>query len=159
MTMLEMISEWMRLMNQQFIPRRQSCLKFQEAFAGYFPAEFLAKSYYVVVPQMPVPAYEFLEQNGLEKLFDRDFAGLTLNNTYYLIPDVVDNPRVHFHELVHVAQWQRFGVKGFVSRYLEQLKTYGYDSMPLERQAYDLDAQFMAGGPVVDVIKRVHEEA
>lgn len=155
MTMLEIISEWMRLMNQQFIPSRKSCLEFREAFAGYFHEDFLANSYYVVVPQIPVPAYQFLEQHGLEKLFNRNLAGLTLNDTYYVVPEVADNLQIHFHELVHVAQWQNLGVEGFITRYLEELKSFGYDNMPLERMAYELDERYMAGGPVVDVQKTV----
>ncbi|WP_152206983.1 hypothetical protein [Marinobacter changyiensis] len=151
MTMIEIISEWIRLTNQQFVPQRKPCTEFKELFAGYFPEEFLATSYYVIVPQMPVPAYQFLEQHGLTDLFNRDLAGLTLNDTYYLIPGAEDNLRIHFHELVHVAQWQHWGVEDFVSRYLEELTNYGYDKMPLERMAYDLDALYVAGGPVVDV--------
>jgi hypothetical protein len=150
--MLAIITEWVRLMNQQFAMDRRPCTEFKELFAGYFPDAFLEKSYYVVVPQVPVPAYGFLEQHGLTTLFDRRLAGLTLNDTYYLVGEVADNLRVHFHELVHVAQWQQLGVEGFVCRYLEELRLYGYENMPLERMAYELDAQFVAGGPAVDVI-------
>lgn len=157
MTMLEIISEWMRLMNLQFDDLRRPCTAFKEPFAGYFPESFLAQTHYVVVPQMPVPAYQFLEQHGLTDLFNRDVAGLTLNNTYYLLPSVENNLRVHFHELVHVAQWQRLGVEGFVTRYLQELQAVGYDKMPLERMAYDLDAQYAAGGPVVHVPDVVNE--
>jgi len=155
MTMLEVISEWMRLMNQQFIPRRKSCLEFREAFAGYFHEELLANSYYVVVPQGPVPVEQFLEQHGFENLFNRELAGLTLNDTYYVVPEVADNLRIHFHELVHVAQWRNLGVERFITRYLEELRSFGYDQMPLERMAYELDERYMAGGPVIDVEKTI----
>jgi len=151
MTTMQVISEWVRLTNQQFVPQRKRCTEFKELFSGYFSEEFLAKSYYVVVPQIPVPAYQFPEQNGLTDLFNRDLAGLTLDDTYYLIPAVEDNLRIHFHELVHVAQWRHWGFEGFVSRYLEELTDYGYDEMPLERMARELDTQCVAGGPMVDV--------
>lgn len=104
---------------------------------------------------MPVPAYQFLADHGLTDLFNRNLAGLTLDNTYYLRPSVEDNLRIHFHELVHVAQWQHLGVEGFITRYLQELQAFGYDNMPLERMAYDLDAQYAAGGPIADVLKRV----
>lgn len=155
--MLEIISEWVRLTNQQFEYLRRPCTTFKEQFLGYFPESFLAQSYYVVVPQIPVPAYQFLEQHGLTDLFNRDVAGLTLGNTYYLLPSVENKLRVHFHELVHVAQWQRLGVEGFVTRYLQEIQRHGYESMPLERMAYDLDARYAAGGPTVDVLNRVQE--
>lgn len=155
--MIDMISEWVRLTNQQFQDRRQPCADFKEPFSGYFPEAFLAQSYYVVVPQMPVPAYQFLEQHGLTDLFDRNLAGLTLDNTYYLLPSVKNNLRIHFHELVHVAQWQKLGIEGFVTRYLQEIQRHGYESMPLERMAYELDARYAAGGPTVDVFNSVQE--
>jgi len=157
MTMMEKISEWMRLTNLQFEDLRRPCTTFKEQFRGYFPESFLAQSFYVVVPQIPMPAFQFLEQHGLKDLFARDVAGLTLGNTYYLLPSVEGNLQLHFHELVHVAQWQRLGVKGFVTRYLQELQAVGYDHMPLERMAYDLDAQYAAGEPVVKVPDVVNE--
>lgn len=152
MEMMNMLSEWVRLMNQQFQPNRKCCIDYRDSFGGYFPEDFLARSYYVVVPQIPMPAYQWLEEHGLHSLFDHDLAGLTLDNTYYLLPSVADNLRVHFHELVHVAQWQHFGVEGFINRYLEELKTYGYEEMPLERMAYDLDRAYSQGEANVQVL-------
>ena len=153
--MIEILTDWIRLTSQQFQDRRRPCTQFKELFAGYFPESFLAKSYYVVVPQMPVPAYHFLETYGLTDLFDRDLAGLTLNNTYYLLPSVENNLRIHFHKLVHVAKWQRLGVEGFIERYLRELQASGYDKIPLERMAYELDKQYVYGWSIVDVVERV----
>ena len=130
---------------------RKPCTEFKEAFDGYFPEEFLASSYYVVVPQMPVPAYQFLEENGLVDLFNRDLEGLTLYDTYYVRPHIKGNARLHFHELVHVAQWKYLGVEGFVARYMDELMTDGYDDMLLERMAYEFEEQFAREGPVFDV--------
>jgi hypothetical protein len=63
--MIDIITDWIWLTNQQFQDRRRPCTQFKELFAGYFSESFFAKSYYVVVPQMPVPAYQFLEAQGL----------------------------------------------------------------------------------------------
>jgi hypothetical protein len=151
MTMIEVIREWIRLTNQQYLPQRKPCTEFNDLFAGYFPEEFLATSYYVIVPQMPVPAHEFLAQHGLTDLFNRDLAGLTLNDTYYLIQTHENDLQIHFHELVRVAQWHHWGVEGFISRYLEELKNFGYDNMPLERMAHDLGGYYVAGDALVNV--------
>lgn len=93
----------------------------------------------------------------MSKLADRNIEGLTLDDTCYLTPPAANNLRIHFHELVHVAQWQHLGLDKFIARYLEELTIYGYDGMPLEKMAHDLDARFVAGGPVVDVRKVVRE--
>lgn len=156
--MIGIINQWVRLTNRQFDDLKRPCTEFTEQFEGYYSSEFLAQSYYVVVMQMPVPAYQFLEDHGLTSLFNRDVAGLTLGDTYYLLPSVAKNLQVHFHELVHVAQWQRLGGEGFVTRYLQELKGVGYENMPLERMAYDLDAQYVAGGPATDVLNVVERQ-
>jgi hypothetical protein len=82
-------------------------------------------------------------------------SGLTLDNTYYMLPSVENNLRVHFYELVHVAQWQSLGVEGFIERYLQELQASGYEKMPLERMAFELDKRYVAGGDIIDVIERV----
>lgn len=153
--MLEAIRSWVNQTNLHFATARRPCTEFKELFAGYFPGNFLARSYYVEVPELPLPPREFLVPAGLGDLAGRHVGGLTLDDTYYLMPSAADNLRIHFHELVHVAQWQQLGPGGFIARYLKELVAYGYECMPLERMAYGLDARFVAGGPVVDVRQEV----
>ncbi len=146
------ITAWIHSTNQQFEVQRQSCSEFKELFAGYFPEEFLTRSFYVVTDRIPLPAKDLLEAGNLGSLFGRQIEGLTLNDTYYLVPTAADNLQIHFHELVHVAQWHHLGVERFLARYLNELNRYGYNEMPLERMAYELDARYLAGRPVVDVL-------
>ncbi|UZD64641.1 hypothetical protein [Marinobacter sp. AN1] len=155
--MLDTIRSWVNETNLHFATSRRPCTEFKELFAGYFPESFLARSYYVEVPEVPLPPLEYVSQAGLDDLFGQSVAGLTLDDTYYLTPSAANNLRIHFHELVHVAQWQQLGYRNFISRYLEEISIYGYDQMPLERMAYDLDARFVAGGPVVDVRQTVRK--
>jgi hypothetical protein len=60
----------------------------------------------------------------------------------------LDGPRagmesVLFHELVHLVQFRELGVRGFVRRYLDGWAGGGFDyhAIPLERQAYELQAR------------------
>jgi hypothetical protein len=46
------------------------------------------------------------------------------------------------HELVHVLQWRILGVDMFSHRYLRELTTYRYESMPLELMAVDLTRRY-----------------
>lgn len=151
------ITTWVHWTNQQFEVQRRPCSEFKELFAGYFSEGFLTRSFYVVADQIPLPPKELLEEISLGGLFEQQLAGLTLGDTYYLLPSAADNLRIHFHELVHVAQWQHLGVEGFLTRYINELKSYGYDEMPLERMAYELDARYVAGGPVVEVLPMVQK--
>lgn len=54
-----------------------------------------------------------------------------------------------FHELVHVVQFRRAGIEGFVERYVLGWaeNNFSYERIPLEVQAYALDARF-SGQPV-----------
>ena len=52
--------------------------------------------------------------------------------------------RLLFHELVHVVQYRLLGVDGFVEHYVRGWLDHGRDyyRIPLERQAYDLEAEY-----------------
>ena len=63
------------------------------------------------------------------------FAGITLPQGVYLLPERMDDHALIAHELIHVAQIQRMGVARFYLTYLWQWARYGYHAMPLEREA------------------------
>jgi len=50
-----------------------------------------------------------------------------------------------FHELVHVAQYRRLGMRGFFMWYVRGWTLAGYDyfAIPLEQQAYGLQGRFI----------------
>jgi hypothetical protein len=51
--------------------------------------------------------------------------------------------RLLFHELVHVVQYERLGVLEFAAKYVRGFLTGGsYEAIPLERNAYELEARF-----------------
>jgi hypothetical protein len=53
--------------------------------------------------------------------------------------------RTLFHELVHVVQFWKMGLDAFAARYVAGfLSGGGYDGIPLERNAYELDARYTA---------------
>ncbi len=55
--------------------------------------------------------------------------------------------RTLFHELVHVIQYEKLGISQFAAKYVGGFLTGGsYRAIPLEQNAYDLDARF-AGEP------------
>ncbi|GEB71468.1 hypothetical protein PCARR_a1422 [Pseudoalteromonas carrageenovora IAM 12662] len=102
--MLEQIENWIDSTNLKYSSQKVSCDKFSNEFDGFYPTEFLKNAYYVVVDQIPKPDFVGLREMGLGDFVDMDAAGITYKNTYYILPHVATNLRVHFHELVHVAQ-------------------------------------------------------
>jgi hypothetical protein len=88
--------------------------------------------------------YPILRELGLHNLPDfSNMAAITF------IDAVAFNERVTmqvlFHELVHVVQYKLLGVDGFASCYVRGfLSGGGYEGIPLEKNAYELDARFSA---------------
>lgn len=57
--------------------------------------------------------------------------------------------RLLFHEMVHVVQYEKLGLQEFAVRYVRGFLTGGaYEEIPLERNAYELDARF-ASAPML----------
>jgi hypothetical protein len=51
--------------------------------------------------------------------------------------------RLLFHELVHVVQYAKLGLPEFAAKYVQGfLRGGSYEAIPLEMNAYELDAQF-----------------
>jgi len=54
-------------------------------------------------------------------------------------------PGLLFHELVHAVQYRHLGLEGFAERYVNGfLRGGSYLGIPLEKQAYELEARFRA---------------
>ena len=87
---------------------------------------------------------------------------ILLATTYSMPAD--DQVPLLFHELVHVVQYTELGVDEFVKRYVRGWASNGfqYSAIPLEIQAYQLEARFRSGVAafsVSDEVKRQLTEA
>ncbi|WP_081707006.1 hypothetical protein [Pseudoalteromonas sp. TB64] len=155
MDVLKQIEQWIDATNIKHKNQRISCEKFSREFGGFYPIEFLKNAFYVVVDKIPKPDFPALREMGLGDFVDMDAAGITYKNTYYMLPHVAENLRVHFHELVHVAQWHELGADAFMLRYITEIQHVGYNDAQLEKMAYDLDEHFVNNGDKIDVPKHV----
>ena len=45
--------------------------------------------------------------------------------------------RAHAHEFGHLLQYRKYGIHGFVLRYITGWLTHGYHGHPLEREAHE----------------------
>ena len=102
--MLNEIEQWIDQTNLDYEVQRVSCNCFADAFDGYYPLSFLKNAYFVVVDNIPKPGIPGLREIGLRDFIDMKVDGITYKNTYYILPHVAKNLRLHFHELVHVVQ-------------------------------------------------------
>jgi hypothetical protein len=149
--MLEQLEQWIDMTNCEHREHRTCCSLFSNEFMGFYPEAFLQNAYFVVVDTIPKPNLPGLLEIGLGDFIEMDVQGITYKNTYYVVPQLASNLRLHFHELVHVAQWKQLGTLPFIERYMTEIQTFGYDHSPLEKMAYGLDAHFTNGGKKIDV--------
>lgn len=133
---------WIDSTNRIHRPLRCSCLELTNHLGGFFDSAELGTAGFVVTEYLPQPPREVVQQLGLAELIGPGVLGLTLDDTYYLKPQAAGRLSLHFHELVHVLQWQQLGAAGFVARYLAEIAQHGYRQAPLEQVAYSLEQRY-----------------
>lgn len=153
--MIDIIAAWIDQTNHDHKKQRVSCAKFADAFSGFYSPAFLSEAYYVTLDVIPKPNMPELRAMGFGDFIDMAVNGITYKDTYYILPELESALRLHFHELVHVAQWKHLGASKFIEKYMHEIQTVGYEQSPMEKMAYALDAQFASGGNTVDVPKYV----
>lgn len=151
--MIDRIEAWIDATNRNCLPQRQSCARFAEVFRGYFSRDFLDLAGFVLVDAVPRPDFPQLQERVGDELLNLVPEGITYRQTYYLLRRHETNLRLHFHELVHVAQWRQLGAACFLRRYLAEVARHGYRGAPLERLAYELEERYGAGPPTFDVME------
>lgn len=149
--MLNKIEQWIDQTNASYSKQRICCDRFTEDFKGFYSVPFLKQSYYVVVDKIPKPDFPELREIGFDDFLDMDVDGITYKDTYYVRPHTANDLKLHFHELVHVAQWNHLGAKPFIERYINEIKVEGYKDAPLEIMAYSFGDHYSTGGGKIDV--------
>lgn len=123
--------------------RSVSSLNFNR-LADWFPLELLEGTKVVTVNKVQFPPIDKFRLPELAYLQQKTFAGVTFNDTFFVQQDSADNESLHFHELVHVAQWSTLGIDNFLLAYGSGLIQKGYPESPLEEMAYALQRRFDA---------------
>ncbi len=120
------------------------------------PQELLARAKVVTVERLPYPP---VDQFGLPELAfmqQKSFDGITFRDTFFLLQGRTSE-ELHFHELVHVVQWDRLGVDNFLLAYGLGLHLFGYDNSPLEQMAYALEKSFRDGTLPRELVRVIQE--
>jgi hypothetical protein len=117
------------------------------AMEQFFPSSVLDLSRTLILNDSRVsnpPFYPALVQMGFDPMLLPDFADM---GAITFVDTIVSHGpftnRTLFHELVHVMQYKRLGLEEFAANYVRGFLTGGsYETIPLERNAYDLDGRF-----------------
>ena len=126
---------------------------------NFFSSDFLTTAKVVEVGRVPVPPLSALGLTGFEEFESGNYAGITFLDTYFVQSGEALRESLHFHELVHVVQWQHLGMEQFVMAYaLGYLQGGGYRANPLEVMAYDFQDYFEKGGKPIDIAAAVRQQ-
>lgn len=122
-----------------------------------FPHDLLNRAQVVVViGKVPFPPLSRMGLHEFMQMENMQMAGITYKNTFF-VSHLHETESLHFHELVHVIQWERLGVDRFLFAYGAGLMQFGYWGSPLEKMAHSLQAGFDHGvlpANTVELIQR-----
>ncbi len=129
-------------------------------FSQYFSEKTLSSAKIVEMDKVPVPPLSSL---GISELADfekdpKEYDGITLLDTCFLKKEAAERPELHFHELVHIVQWQILGIDTFLMVYGICLLKFGYWNSPLEVMARKFTDLFQKRGPVFNIETLVRSE-
>ena len=92
----------------------------------YFSKELLTETSVVVSDHIPVPPLSAWGLKEFASLETQPMSGITYLDTYFVLPTAAADESTHFHELVHIIQWQTLGAKEFLLLYAAGLVEHGY---------------------------------
>lgn len=113
-----------------------------EDLSGFFSSSIL-KGTRVVRASMPNPRfYTLVRVLGIDGVLEMSSIGAITLVDLIAYPDAMNRSTL-FHELVHAVQYQVLGLRHFADLYVRGFVNHGgYDGIPLERQAYELEERF-----------------
>ena len=123
-----------------------------------FPHSFLENAKVVIVPSNP-PSPP-LTSIGLYELADFESMpvdGITYKDTFF-VRQGCQTESLHFHELIHIVQWNRLGVDNFLLAYGIGLMQFTYRNSPLEQMAYSLQEKFDFNAKLPNVIDSINHQ-
>ena len=131
-----------------------------------FPLDLLSKAKVVVVTgKVPFPPLSRMGLPELAQMENMAMDGITYVDTFF-VNHLRQTENLHFHELVHVVQWERLGVDNFLFAYGVGLMQSGdlyqtfedvYLNSPLEQMAYSLQEGFDRETLPAGVIELIRE--
>ncbi len=125
---------------------------------GYYSKHRLTRAKVVFVDKCPTPPLSALGLNQFAEFENMNASDITYLDTYFILRQEAERESLHFHELVHVIQWQVLGADRFLAVYADGLEKQGYRNSPLEVMAYEHEARFNSNAEPYDVETAVRQQ-
>ena len=156
---LPFVRDWIYLILGKYGPHKKSVSSFGfKRLALYFPKALLDKTSVVCVSKCPVPSLESFGISGIPGFDYGDVQGITYMDTYFIKKGQEGDEALHFHELIHIIQWDYFSADSMISLYAQDLIKYGYAESPLEKMAFQHQKRFTQGLKPYDVVGSIRAE-
>ena len=121
------------------------------------PLDLLGRAKVVVVTgRVPFPPLSRMGLPEFKQMENMQMAGITYKDTFF-VSHLHQTESLHFHELIHVVQWERLGVDNFLLAYGAGLMQFGYRDSPLEKMAYSLQTAFDRGVLPANTIQLIQQ--
>jgi len=143
---LPLIEQWIDATIEQYHEQAVSVESFGfKHLKDFYSDDLLHNSKVVVVDEVPKPplASEFglVDLQGFE---DLNAQGITYKDTYFVSTLESKAESLHFHELVHIVQWQYLNAENFLGEYAKSLLRDGYSGSVFEIMARKHQERFNA---------------
>jgi hypothetical protein len=156
---LPRVEVWIdRLLEQnEVVAARVNSLNFTR-LPLYWPDDLLNRARVVITTPVPFPP---VAQYGVSEFAPMmlNTAGITFRDMFFIDRSAQTSEGTHFHELVHVVQWNVLGSSDFLLTYAVGLMQCGYENSPLERMAFDLQGKFERGEPIPRITDTIERHA
>ena len=112
---------------------------------SYYSNHLLSNSYVVVLKKVETPPLHDFGLGDLTLFEPGVYGGITYKDTYFVVKGEEKDESLHFHELIHILQWNELEADKFILAYALGLLEFGYSDSPFERIAYELQDKFDSG--------------
>ena len=115
---LPQVRDWIEQTLERHRPNATPVISFAfPRLSSVYPHDLLARAKAVVVPgKVPFPPLSRLGLPEFSELENMQTTGITFNDTFF-VHHRHQSESLHFHELVHVIQWEILGVDNFLIAY------------------------------------------
>lgn len=129
-----------------------------ERLKGYYPNTLLQRVQRVIVDRCPVPPLAITGIPQLAEIETWDIKGIPWKNTIFIRRDLANWDAVHFHELLHIIQWECMGTERYLAAWAIGTITRRYRDNPLEETAFRHQSRFETEEKPYDVVREVTAE-
>jgi hypothetical protein len=121
----------------------------------YFSQNLLSTAKFISLEEIPIPPLSDMGLAQFAAFEHYEFSGITYLDTYFIERTSVEKEALHFHELIHVIQWDLLGPEAFLWEYSREIESKAYRNCLLEKMAWEAEAKFKQSRPMFDAVKFV----